>query len=343
MTSPASIRTLLSLGLLLLAGTACAQQGSWDHDILRDTFGVRRQAQIDAPLDEVLQGCPRRDCIPAIDAPRFLPATKAAHVDDDDLVMALVRGRTARAYPVSILNFHEVVNDTIAAQPIAITYCPLCGSGLAFRRVLDGKPVELGVSGLLHNSDLILYDRKTRSLWQQITGRAIAGPSRGQTLETVPVTMTTWGEWRRAHPGTEVLSTETGHRRDYRQKTPYGDYDSSERLLFPAARSPGGLRLHPKTVVYGVRMKQGSAAVTERALRAEREVRMRVGDSELRWRRKSDGSVEVHRLGSGEVLVAHRMFWFAWYSFHTDTKLHDLPPAKRRVAEPQSRLGDPVR
>lgn len=328
MTTRSFPRILVCLGLLL-AGTVHAQQGSWSHDILRDSFGIQRQSQIAVPLDEVLQGCPRRDCIPAIDSPRFLPAAKASLVDDDDLVMALVRGTTARAYPVFILNFHEVVNDSIDGEPIAITYCPLCGSGLAFRRVLDGKPVQLGVSGLLHNSDLILYDRATQSLWQQITGRAIAGPRRGKTLEAVPVTMTTWGEWRRAHPRTEVLSTDTGHRKDYRQKTPYGDYDSSERLMFPAAKS-GGLQLHPKQVVHGVRLGNGSAAVTERALRADPDIRMRAGDTGLRWTRRPDGSVEVRRDGSDAPLVAHRMFWFAWYSFHPDTVLHDLPPERRR-------------
>jgi len=318
---------LLALALALPLGTVHA------GDILRDTFGIRSQAQIDAQLAEVLQGCPQRDCIPAIDAPRFLKASGNHGVADDDLVMGLVRGVTARAYPVFILNYHEVVNDTIAGEPIAITYCPLCGSGLAFRRVLRGKPVQLGVSGLLHNSDLILYDRQTQSLWQQITGRAIAGPRRGQTLETVPVTMTTWHKWRSAHPGTQVLSTETGHKRDYRQKTPYGDYDQSKRLMFPA-RQAGGLRLHPKQVVYGVNLNNGSAAVTERALRDGKEVRMRAAGVELRWKRLPDGSVEVRRSGTDERLIAHRMFWFAWYSFHTDTVLQDVPASQLRTRGP---------
>lgn len=345
-------RTRIVLVYLALMGAACAQQASVGSGggpaaaenpggdpspastgILRDTFGIRTQSQIDVPLAEVLQGCPRRDCIPAIDAPRFLGATDPSAPDDDDLVMGIVRGDTARAYPLYILNFHEVVNDSIAGEPIAITYCPLCGSGLAFRRELDGKPVQLGVSGLLHNSDLILYDRATQSLWQQITGRAIAGPRRGQVLESVPVTVARWDEWRSAHPGTRVLSTDTGHQRDYTQKTPYGDYDRSEALMFPANQA-AGLRLHPKQVVHGVELDQGSAAVTERALAGGKPVRMRAAGVELTWTRLVDGSVEVRRSGDSRRLLPQRMFWFAWYSFHTDTVLHDLPAAQRRNRKP---------
>lgn len=305
--------------LLLVAGSAAAQSRSWDTDILRDTFGYQADTPSDVPWDEVMQGCGRRDCIPSIDDPRFVAAGDADFLADEDIVMALELQGETRAYPVTILNYHEIVNDVIAGRPVAVTYCPLCGSGLVFERTFEDRAVDFGVSGLLRKNDLILYDRATESLWQQITGRAFAGPLRGEELRTVPVTMTRWGTWRAAHPDTRVLSTDTGFDRPYANKTPYGDYDSSDRLLFPVALDR---RLHPKTVVYGVELDGASFAVTERALKREKSVEQS-GAPGLAWQLTDAGHVAVRRVDSGEPLVAHRMFWFAWFSFHVDTLLYD--------------------
>jgi hypothetical protein len=320
-TSPGPSLTCLALlmTLLLPAGGSSAQPHRWDTDILRDTFGYGADTPSDAPWEEVLQGCGRRDCIPSIDHPRFVAALDADFLADEDIVMALELDGHARAYPVAILNYHEIVNDVVADRPIAVTYCPLCGSGLVFERSFRGEVVEFGVSGLLRNSDLILYDRATESLWQQITGRAFAGPMRGQELRTLPVAMTRWGTWKAAHPDTRVLSTDTGFDRPYANKTPYGDYDSSDRLLFPAALDH---RLHPKTVVYGVETDGKSFAVTEQVLESERKIEQS-GEPGVRWELADSGQVEAIRLDNGEPLVAHRMFWFAWFSFHVETQLYD--------------------
>lgn len=309
---------LLAL-LLLASGQAGAQERKWETDIIRDTFGFGADTPSDVPWDELLQGCGQRDCIPSIDNPRFVAAAEADFLADEDIVMAIELDGDARAYPVAILNYHEIVNDVIAGRPVAVTYCPLCGSGLVFERAFGGRTVEFGVSGLLRNNDLVLYDPATESLWQQITGRAFAGPMRGQELRAIPVAMTRWGTWRASHPGTRVLSTDTGFDRPYANKTPYGDYDSSDRLLFPVALDR---RLHPKTVVYGVETAGASFAVTERALEAEKSIEQGGGPG-LRWELTQSGQVEASRLDSGEPLVAHRMFWFAWYSFHVDTLLYD--------------------
>lgn len=313
---------ILSLTLLFTAVPAAAQAPSWPTNILHDTFGITSPSQIDAPLEEIHQGCPRRDCIPSIDDPEFVKAGKAVDLDDDDLVLGLNHRGVVRAYPAFILNFHEVVNDSLDGDPIAVTFCPLCGSGVAFHRRLGGQVMEFGVSGLLHNSDLIMYDRGSGSLWQQITGEAISGPFRGSHLEAVPLTMTTWGEWRAAYPETSVLKGVSGA--SYANKNPYGGYEESERLMFPA-RSGAASTLHPKQVVHGVRFDGGVAAVTERALRAEPELRMNVGGQDLLWRLHDDGRVEVRALGGeGPELVPTRMFWFAWYSFNTGTALRDI-------------------
>jgi hypothetical protein len=312
------VAALLPL-FLLAAVDAKAQAHSWDTDILQDTFGYTADTPSDAPWDEIMQGCGRRDCIPSIDHPRFIAAADAKFLADEDIVMGLELDGDTRAYPVTILNYHEIVNDVVAGRPLAVTYCPLCGSGLVFERTFNGQAVEFGVSGLLRNNDLILYDRETESLWQQITGRAFAGPLRGEELRAVPVTMTRWRRWRAAHPDTRVLSTDTGFDRPYANRLPYGDYDSSDRLLFPVALDR---RLHPKTVVFGVELDGASFAVTERALEQERSIEQD-GTPGLAWKLSDSGHVSVSRVDSGEMLVAHRMFWFAWFSFHVDTSLYE--------------------
>lgn len=314
-------RLLAAVLALVLAPAAAGQGRSWDTDILRETFGFADDAPSDVPWEAIEQGCPRRDCIASIDSPRFVAAAEARFLADDDLVIGLELDGEARAYPTRILNYHEIVNDRLGSRPLAVTWCPLCGSGMVFERSPGGTAVEFGVSGLLHNSDLIMYDRASESLWQQITGKAFAGPRRGQVLETVPSAMTTWHEWRTAHPDTRVLAPPSDHSR-YATATPYGDYDSSDRLLFPVAHE--SRRLHPKEVVHGVEFDGIAVAVTERALRAQPEIETDLGGHTVLWRREPNGRVRVET-AAGEPLTAHRMFWFAWYTFHVDTALHDLP------------------
>lgn len=315
------LTTLILVTCFSMANQVLAQGRAWPENILQKSFGITTQTQIDVPLNEMYQGCARRDCIPSIDTPSFVSATQASHLDENDLILGLDYAGKVRAYPAFILNRHEVVNDTLNGEHITITYCPLCGSGVAFKGEIDGRVATFGVSGLLHNSDLVLYDRETESMWQQITGIAIAGPNRGQVLMPVALTMTTWREWLAVHPETEVL---TGNREmSYEDKQPYGDYDKSERLMFPA-NSSARLILHPKQVVYGIRMAEGASAVTERALVTGEEIRTETGTVTLSWRREADGKVVVRRGDNGEYLLPHRMFWFAWYSFNTDTTLRDI-------------------
>jgi hypothetical protein len=285
-------------------------------DILTDTFGYGAD-DIDADVDAVFQGCPQRDCIPSIDRPEFLKASDVDFLDRDDIVLSLTHENITRAYPTRILDRHEIVNDRFGETPVAVTYCPLCGSGLAFVRVLGGEEVQLGVSGLLHNNDLIMYDRKTKSLWQQITGQAIAGPMRGSTLQSLPVTMSLWKEWKTANPGAEVLALPSRRQR-YLKKT-YGDYDSSDRLLFPVANQDA--RLHVKKVIHGVEIGALSIAVEDKWLKKKGSWEHDINGKILRLDVNDAGGVT----GSieGEPVSVHRMYWFAWYSFHPDTSLID--------------------
>jgi hypothetical protein len=312
----------IAIACMFLTQPATGQSRSWSTDILKQTFHISKQSQIDTKIADVHQGCQKRDCFPSIDEPGFASATHSKYLDDDDLILGLSHKGVVRAYPAFILNHHEIVNDTVAGDPVVITFCPLCGSGVAFRRELKGEVVEFGVSGLLHNSDLILYDRTSNSLWQQITGQAVSGPHRGDMLEVFPLSMTTWKEWREAYPDTDVLVSDGGKSLVYSNKSPYGDYDQSKRLMFPA-NSAAARILHPKLVVHGVRIPEGAAAISDRAWQEKKEIITQTGGITLTWHKQTDGSVQVKREDNGEVLTPHRMFWFAWYSFNTDTEIYD--------------------
>lgn len=302
---------------LLAADQAQPRAGNtrgYETDILLDTFAYG-PADIDADIDTVFQGCPSRDCIPSIDRPQFLNAADADFLDADDLVLSITHASITRAYPTRILDRHEIVNDYFGETPVAVTYCPLCGSGLAFIRMLDGTTVELGVSGLLHNNDLIMYDRKTHSLWQQITGEAIAGPKRGSKLEPLPATMSLWADWKSAHPDAEVLAPPKDPK-NY-SKAAYGDYASSDRLLFPVSAQDA--RIHVKKIVYGIEVNTQSIAVESEWLLQNGHWEHKINDQILRLEANSSGGI----IGTldGQPIPIHRMYWFAWYSFHPDTAL----------------------
>jgi hypothetical protein len=149
---------------------------------------------------EIHGGGPARDGIPALDHPAFIAADQALFLTPNDRVLGLSRHGVAKAYPIAILNWHEVVNDQFGAEPLVVTFCPLCGTGMAFLATVDGRALKFGVSGLLYNSDVLLYDRQTESLWSQIMTTAISGPLKGQRLTMTPVAHTTWADWRQRYP-----------------------------------------------------------------------------------------------------------------------------------------------
>ena len=199
--------------------------------------------------NKILSGGPQRDGIPAIDKPTFISGKQATFLKPDDRVLGLINKKQAKAYPITILNHHEIVNDNVGGDKIAVTYCPLCGSGIAYRSEIGGKNLSFGVSGLLYNSALLLYDRQTESLWSQILGKAVTGPMKGIKLETVQLTYTTWRDWLQRYPNTLALSTKTGFPRDY-SKEPYAGYEKSGRLWFPVNFRAMGY--HPKERIIGI-------------------------------------------------------------------------------------------
>jgi hypothetical protein len=200
------------------------------------------------PLDKIRSGGPPKDGIPSIDNPKFAPVSESQFVPDTTFVIGLDINGEKRAYPLFIMVWHEIVNDSIGGVPVAVTYCPLCFTNQVFERVIDGKEVEFGTSGKLYNSNLVMYDRLTDSYWSQALGVAITGELTGYELKRIPFDVISWADWKTLHPDTLVLTTETGHIRSY-GVDPYGDYYTDPRILFPVEHEDD--RMHPKELILG--------------------------------------------------------------------------------------------
>ncbi len=182
--------------------------------------------------NELLSGGPPRDGIPSLDSPTFVtPEAASAWLANNEPVIALEIDGTARAYPLQILTWHEIVNDTLADVPVAVTFCPLCNSALVFDRRFEGDTFEFGTSGLLRNSDLVMYDRTTETLWQQFTGEGVVGDLAGQQLTFVPSSIVSFLDFRQAFPDGEILSRDTGFNRSY-GNNPYAGYDDINNSPF---------------------------------------------------------------------------------------------------------------
>lgn len=277
------------------------------------------------PMEAIESGGPPRDGIPAIDKPRFVGPDRSG-LADGDRILGLALGGVARAYPVRILNWHEIVNDRVASQPVAVTYCPLCGTGVAFDANVGGQPASFGVSGLLYNSDVLLYDRRTESLWSQILSKAVTGPLKGTLLKAMPLTHTSWAAWRARHPHTEVLSAETGFTRDY-ARDPYDGYDKVAQLMFSVQHRDDRLPL--KAWVMGL-VVDGKAKAYPLEWLAQRV------DARGRWHDQLGGRrirIEYDREArsaeafsdDGRALPSITAFWFAWVAFHPTTHLAKAP------------------
>jgi len=313
------------------------------------------------PLDEIRSGGPPKDGIPSIDVPRFVGADgwDAVNYDPDSLVIGVEVNGKRRAYPFQILVWHEIANDVFEGQPLVVTFCPLCGSAIVFVPVVEGTQTEFGVSGKLYNSDLLMYDRETDSLWSQVTGTAVVGERTGTRLDLYPSEIMTWGEWRTTYPDSEALTRQTGHTRDY-DDPPYEGYDEDKDIWFPVTGTDE--RLHSKTLVVGVELDDdtfgaypvdavvagspvndvlddtpllivadptagNTVRVFERRIDG-RELTFELADNALvdaktgsRW--GFDGVAldgEMAGLHLNEIIPING-FWFAWYAFHQSTEL----------------------
>jgi hypothetical protein len=292
----------------------------------------------------VQSGGPAKDGIPSIDDPAFVTAENGdGFLAPEDVVFGLTGETETKAYPQSILVWHEIVNDTVDDLPVSVTYCPLTGTTLGFER----GETTFGTSGNLLNNNLVMYDRATDSRWPQVLGTAIRGPLEGQSLREVRLVWTTWRQWKTEHPETIVLSRDTGHARNY-NRDPYGQYGPKRgyyaggETLFPPLSSDG--RYGPKEVVMGTRIPEGAMAFYKPALReagvlsgsldgttyiAVHDTRF---DSAYVYRNQEDVAVSLDNAearldGSAftpatlplERVHTFDAMWFAWSGFYPET------------------------
>jgi len=310
------------------------------------------------PLDKIKGGGPPKDGIPSIDNPKFAPVSESQFVPDTTFVIGLDINGEKRAYPLFIMVWHEIVNDSVGGVPVAVTYCPLCFTNQVFERVIDGKEVEFGTSGKLYNSNLVMYDRLTDSYWSQALGVAITGELTGYELKRIPFDVISWADWKTLHPDTLVLTTETGHIRSY-GVDPYGDYYTDPRIIFPVEHEDD--RMHPKEIILGFYEEEVYKAYKQEDVESAIVINDKIntqsmmlvslfsGDSRA-FDRTVDGKVltfdfvddviidlesksewnydGVAISGSMEGIQLVRLpfnpgFWFEWVAFHPDTEVYE--------------------
>lgn len=208
------------------------------------------------PENEVRDGGPGKDGIPAINNPSFIKASEVTYLNDNDLVLGFADGDDLRAYPHKILDWHEIINDDTPNHSMAVIYCPLTGTGIGWDREINGMKTTFGVSGLLYNSNIIPYDRATNSNWSQLLLKSVNGNRKGTDAKTFNLLETSWKTWKAMYPNSKIISAKTGYNRSY-NTYPYGNYKSNTNLLFPVSNSD--MRLHPKKRMLAI-INDGKAA-----------------------------------------------------------------------------------
>lgn len=300
--------------------TTTSPAGATSTRTISVTGGVKHSV----PLDEILGGGPPKDGIPPIDNPQFVSIAEAgSFLKDSEVGIALDLRGVQRFYPFQILVWHEIVNDTLGGERALVTYCPLCLTGVVFDPVVSGLRVEFGTSGKLWNSNLVMYDRKTQSLWSQVLGEAIVGEETGARLSVIASDIMRFSDFKALHPDGEVLSRKTGSARPY-GSDPYGDYYTTAGTFFPLTRTDN--RLPDKEFVLGIvvdgHAKAYAAGAVQKAGSVEENfqgktvvARFDTGSNSVRIFEKSATGV-LTRL---ETVGA---FWFSWAAAHPDTELY---------------------
>lgn len=350
---------LLAIGLAsgLLMFQQGSRQGAQDESL--NSSQVKTTAdgtKYTVHPDELVQGCPSMDCIPSIDSPNFQDPEETDWLEDSDRVIGIEINGDSRAYPLKILSKHEIVNDRIGGEPIAVTYCPLCRSGVAYSRKVDGEVLEFGVSGKLLDANLVMYDRSTETYWNQISGKAIIGPKVPEELELKFSSITEWGKWRKGHPDTRVLSRNTGiYPVSTYESNPYAGYSRSDTVGFGVDEVD--TRLPAKELVLGITLENEAKAYQERIVRQEdilhdsfagkpilvvekpddgtiavyvREYRNRTleftleenGLKDSQGRLWNFNGTQKESNGRIDRINPRGFYWFAWSKFHPETQVY---------------------
>ncbi len=308
---------LAALAVGTLATGALANPDQWKWEWPTTDFS---QTAVD-DWGEILSGGPPKDGIPALDNASFIAVAEEDRLGDREPVIAVeIEGETPRAYPIRYLTWHEIVNDTVGDVPVAVTFCPLCNSGITFDRRVGDRVLSFGVSGKLRNSDMVMYDRETESWWQQAIGEGIVGELTGVELVTLPTWMESWAEFKARNPEGAVMDEPTGHSRPY-GRNPYVNYDSSARpFLYNGEMPPHDIPPLARVV------RVGDAAWPVERLRTEPEIRE--NGVVLTWNAGQASALDSREIQDGKDVGTIRvkdeagndlphdvMFAFAYHAF----------------------------
>lgn len=299
---------IIPLVSLLVAGPALANPSSWAREGWKTDFD-----KVNVDTSEIMSIIPR-DQIPSIDDPKFVAVSEETDLPDREPVMSVEINGDARAYPLRIMMWHEIVNDTVGDLPVAVTYCPLCNASIVFDRTIDGEAVEFGTTGKLRNSDLVMYDRSSQTWWQQFSGEAIVGEHVGKTLDMVPSRLASWASFKEEYPDGKVLVPNNERMRAY-WRNPYTGYDSATAPFLFAGPLPTGIPAMERVI-----MVRGKTPLAIALPVLEREKRIEEGDLVVTWEPgqasaldsgtiaegRDVGNVEVFRMVDGkEEPVVH--------------------------------------
>jgi hypothetical protein len=309
---------------LVLAPVAQAGPDDWRREWPRTDFSRHAVA-----YDEFVSGGPPKDGIPAIDQPSFIPVAGARGLAPHEPVISLQIGGDARAYPLRVMIWHEIVNDTVGGTPIAVTWCPLCNSSVVFDRRVGGRTLSFGTTGKLRNSDLVMYDRETESWWQQFGGECIVGALLGAQLNYLPVRVESVERFRTRFPNGRVLVPPDAESRDY-GRNPYVGYDRAERPF-----------LYRGSLLQGVPPLARVVSVDEQAwtldlMKSRR--RLEIGDLVITWEPGQNSPLDTAQIDAGQdignVVVQRRAahgledvvydvgFAFAFHAFHPKAPIY---------------------
>lgn len=306
-------RNVSLLLALLLVVPAFAQQATINGFLVEETS---------IPIPHIVRAAPAKDSIASLDDPKFVNAQKVDWLKDEDEVISVTIGFETRAYPLRVLVWHEIVNDKLGDQALTVTYSALSGSVVVFKPGVnkDGSPRSFGVSGLLYNSCLLMYDRENEELWSQMRMKGVSGSVRDEPLEMVNAVRTSWGAWKKKHLMGEVLSIETGHDINYADEWPYGDYAEQAETIFPFDINRN--ELPTKARVIGVVEGDSARCWPLEKLKEKRELYDAIGPRPIRvqYDEKND-RVKVSDISTGDEIPVVSLFWFAWQAFYADTSI----------------------
>ncbi|MCF3648333.1 DUF3179 domain-containing (seleno)protein [Synoicihabitans lomoniglobus] len=274
------------------------------------------------PPEHLVRAAPAKDSIAALDRTSWVTPEEATIMLDDDYVLSVTIGAETRAYPLRIMVWHEIVNDLFGERPITVTYSALSGSGVVFDPGVnpDGTRRMFGVSGLLYNSCLLMYDRATESLWSQLRMTGVTGATGDEELVSLPSRRMKWAAWKKLFPTGKVLSTDTGHDADYAGDWPYGDYEETKATIFPFDINRDEFGTKERMIA----MKEGWAARSWplETIRKKKQLYDAIGARPINvvYDETTD-DVVVTDIMTGEPLPTVSVYWFAWQAFYPETSV----------------------